>query len=215
MNQGFAVVDFETTGLSPAKGDRAIEIGLVHVAPDGTLEDEHETLIHVDRSVGASWVHHITARDLLHAPDFEGIAHELRDLLAGRVFVAHNVSFDSRFLLAEYSRIGASIPVHQSTMLCTMKLSRSLIGRGKLSDCCDYFGIANEDAHSALSDAHATALLARTAAGSRSELARLPASSRIGRGCRGTVAHIRRIAERAMAAAWYARRGARQLTFGH
>lgn len=35
MNQGFAVVDFETTGLSPAKGDRAIEIGLVHVAPDG------------------------------------------------------------------------------------------------------------------------------------------------------------------------------------
>ena len=152
-SQGYAVVDFETTGLSPAKGDRAIEIGLVHVAPDGTLEDEHETLIHVDRSVGASWVHHITARELLHAPDFEGIAHELRDLLAGRVFVAHNVSFDSRFLL------GASIPVDQSTMLCTMKLSRSLIGRGKLADCCEYFGIANEDAHSALSDAHATAIL--------------------------------------------------------
>lgn len=158
-SQGYAVVDFETTGLSPAKGDRAIEIGLVHVAPDGTLEDEHETLIHVDRSVGASWVHHITARELLHAPDFEGIAHELRDLLAGRVFVAHNVSFDSRFLLAEYSRMGASIPVDQSTMLCTMKLSRSLIGRGKLADCCEYFGIANEDAHSALSDAHATAIL--------------------------------------------------------
>lgn len=137
-SQGYAVVDFETTGLSPAKGDRAIEIGLVHVAPDGTLEDEHETLIHVDRSVGASWVHHITARELLHAPDFEGIAHELRDLLAGRVFVAHNVSFDSRFLLAEYSRMGASIPVDQSTMLCTMKLSRSLIGRGKLADCCEY-----------------------------------------------------------------------------
>lgn len=159
MDRGYAVVDFETTGLSPAKGDRAIEIGLVHVSPDGTLEDEHETLIHVDRSVGASWVHHITARELLHAPDFEGIAHELRDLLAGRVFVAHNVSFDSRFLLAEYSCMGASIPVDQSTMLCTMKLSRSLIGRGKLSDCCEYFGIANEDAHSALSDAHATAIL--------------------------------------------------------
>lgn len=159
MDRGYAVVDFEATGLSPAKGDRAIEIGLVHVSPDGTLEDEHETLIHVDRSVGASWVHHITARELLHAPDFEGIAHELRDLLAGRVFVAHNVSFDSRFLLAEYSRMGASIPVDQSTMLCTMKLSRSLIGRGKLSDCCEYFGIANEDAHSALSDAHATAIL--------------------------------------------------------
>lgn len=215
MNQGFAVVDFETTGLSPAKGDRAIEIGLVHVAPDGTLEDEHETLIHVDRSVSASWVHHITARDLLHAPDFEGIAHELRDLLAGRVFVAHNVSFDSRFLLAEYSRMGASIPVHQSTMLCTMKLSRSLIGRGKLSDCCDYFGIANEDAHSALSDAHAAALLLGRLLEADPNWPGFQQPSRIGRGCRGTVAHIRRIAERAMAAAWYARRGARQLTFGH
>lgn len=214
MNQGFAVVDFETTGLSPAKGDRAIEIGLVHVAPDGTLEDEHETLIHVDRSVGASWVHHITARDLLHAPDFEGIAHELRDLLAGRVFVAHNVSFDSRFLLAEYSRMGASIPVHQSTMLCTMKLSRSLIGRGKLSDCCDYFASPMR-MRTARWATRMPQRCCSDAAGSRSELARLPASSRIGRGCRGTVAHIRRIAERAMAAAWYARRGARQLTFRH
>lgn len=159
MGQGYAVVDFETTGLSPEKGDRAIEIGLVHVAPDGTLEDEHETLIHVDRSIGASRVHHITARDLLHAPDFEDIAHDLRDLLVGRVFVAHNVSFDSRFLLAEYARMGAEIPVDKHTMLCTMRLSRSLIGCGKLSDCCNYFGIANEDAHSALSDAHATAIL--------------------------------------------------------
>ena len=61
--------------------------------------------------------------------------------------------------LRKYSRMGASIPVDQSTMLCTMKLSRSLIGRGKLADCCEYFGIANEDAHSALSDAHATAIL--------------------------------------------------------
>lgn len=167
----------------------------------------------MDRSVGASWVHHITARDLLHAPDFEGIAHELRDLLAGRVFVAHNVSFDSRFLLAEYSRMGASIPVHQSTMLCTMKLSRSLIGRGKLSDCCDYFGIANEDAHSALSDAHATALL----------LGRLleadpnwPGFQRRLESAADAAEQwptFAGIAERAMAAAWYARRGARQLTF--
>ena len=159
MQQGYAVVDFETTGLSPARGDRAIEIGLVHVTPDGTLEDEHETLIHVNRDIGASWVHRITARELLHAPDFEGIAHELRDLLAGRVFVAHNVAFDSKFLLAEYARLGARIPVGQRTMLCTMKLSRALLGRGKLADCCEYFGIANNDAHSALSDAHATAIL--------------------------------------------------------
>ncbi len=158
-SKGYAVVDFETTGLSPARGDRAIEIGLVHVAPDGTLEDEHETLIRVHRDIGAQWIHHISAAELVHAPEFEGIAAQLRDLLAGRVLVAHNVAFDSRFMLAEYQRLGFDIPVNPHTMLCTMKLSRSLIGVGKLADCCRTFNIANEDAHSALSDAHATALL--------------------------------------------------------
>ena len=158
-SKGYAVVDFETTGLNPARGDRAIEIGLVHVAPDGTLEDEHETLIRVHRDIGAQWIHHISAVELIHAPEFEGIARELRDLLAGRVFVAHNVAFDSKFLLSEYRRLGADIPVNSHTMLCTMKLSRSLIGVGSLADCCREFGIDNEDAHSALSDAHATALL--------------------------------------------------------
>ncbi len=158
-SKGYAVVDFETTGLSPARGDRAIEIGLVHVAPDGTLEDEHETLIRVHRDIGAQWIHHISAAELVHAPEFEGIAAELRDLLAGRVLVAHNVAFDSKFMLAEYRRLGFDIPVNPHTMLCTMKLARSLIGVGSLADCCRTFDIANEDAHSALSDAHATALL--------------------------------------------------------
>lgn len=73
-SKGYAVVDFETTGLNPARGDRAIEIGLVHVAPDGTLEDEHETLIRVHRDIGAQWIHHISAVELIHAPEFEGIA---------------------------------------------------------------------------------------------------------------------------------------------
>ena len=62
--KGFAVVDFETTGINPSGGDRAIEVGIVHVAPDGTLEDEAETLIRVQRDLGASNLHHIHAADL-------------------------------------------------------------------------------------------------------------------------------------------------------
>ncbi len=56
--KGFAVVDFETTGINPMGGDRAIEVGIVHVAPDGTLEDEAETLIRVQRDLGAQNLHH-------------------------------------------------------------------------------------------------------------------------------------------------------------
>ena len=201
--RGFAVVDFETTGLVPERGDRAIEIGVTLLAPDGTIEHEDETLIHVSRDLGPQHVHHIRAADLRHAPEFDGIARQLRDYLAGRVFVAHNVAFDSRVLRSEYARLGYDIPVRgtsstssasatssvlstrsassrnpaaqtvsarpstastpsaSSTTLCTMRLGGKLLGVRSLAACCNRFGIGNPDAHSALSDAHATALLLR------------------------------------------------------
>lgn len=192
--RGFAVVDFETTGLVPERGDRAIEIGVTLLAPDGTIEHEDETLIHVSRDLGPQHVHHIRAADLRHAPEFDGIARQLRDYLAGRVFVAHNAAFDSRVLRSEYARLGYDIPVrgtssapsplstpptlstsptsprnsvarpsatHVSTTLCTMRLGGKLLGVRSLAACCNRFGIGNPDAHSALSDAHATALLLR------------------------------------------------------
>ena len=157
--KGFAVVDFETTGINPMGGDRAIEVGIVHVAPDGTLEDEAETLIRVQRDLGAQNLHHIHAADLMDAPDFAGIAAELRDWLDGYVFVAHNAVFDSRFLNAEYNRIGHTTPVDRTTSICTLRLSNRFLGLRSLDDCCRELGIRNTDAHSALGDAHATALL--------------------------------------------------------
>ena len=152
--KGFAVVDFETTGINPMGGDRAIEVGIVHVAPDGTLEDEAETLIRVQRDLGAQNLHHIHAADLMDAPDFAGIAAELRDWLDGYVFVAHNAVFDSRFLNAEYNRIGYTTPVDRTTSICTLRLSNRFLGLRSLDDCCRELGIRNTDAHSALGDAH-------------------------------------------------------------
>lgn len=157
--KGFAVVDLETTGINPMGGDRAIEVGIVHVAPDGTLEDEAETLIRVQRDLGAQNLHHIHAADLMDAPDFAGIAAELRDWLDGYVFVAHNAVFDSRFLNAEYNRLGYTTPVDRTTSICTLRLSNRFLGLRSLDDCCRELGIHNADAHSALGDAHATALL--------------------------------------------------------
>lgn len=156
---GFAVVDFETTGLSAAKGDRAIEVGIVQVAPDGTIEDQAETLIHVQRDLGLQSLHHINAAELMEAPDFPGIAHRFAKLLEHRVFVAHNAAFDSSFLVNEYARIGYRIPVTDSNTICTLKLARRILGVGGLAKCCAVCGIDNADAHSALSDAHATAEL--------------------------------------------------------
>lgn len=38
--RGYAVIDVETTGLRPSWNDRVVEIGVVHVTPDGDISGE-------------------------------------------------------------------------------------------------------------------------------------------------------------------------------
>ena len=97
MNAGFAVVDVETTGLFPGI-HRIAEIAVVHVEPDGTISNRWKTLVNPERDLGPQHIHGIRAADILHAPVFADIAHDVMDLLAGRVLVAHNVHFDYRFV---------------------------------------------------------------------------------------------------------------------
>ena len=73
----FAVVDVETTGLSPAQGDRIIEIALVRREPDGSREG-WSRLVDPGRPIPprASKVHGILDDHLLGAPAFAGIKSE-------------------------------------------------------------------------------------------------------------------------------------------
>ena len=160
-HKGFAVIDFETTGFSPQHHHRVIEIGLVHVSPDGVIEREFETVLNPGRDLGPTHVHGLRGADVKHAPTFEAIADQLIEHLRGRVLVAHNARFETTFLRAELARLGITSPIDDADALCTMKLAKSHIpGAGsKLADCCAALGIPLEDAHEALADARATALL--------------------------------------------------------
>ena len=157
---GFAVLDFETTGLFPGGHDRVIEVAIVHVTLDGEIEGHWDTLVNPGRDLGKQAIHHIAAADILDAPTFAQIAPALVELLSGRVLVAHNASFDSGFLDSEFSRIGYSPDVSVAT-LCTMLLATEIIpGAGRsLSDCCAHFDITIDGAHRAAADAMATAQL--------------------------------------------------------
>ncbi|NKS36504.1 DNA polymerase III subunit epsilon [Rhodococcus hoagii] len=77
--------------------------------------------------------------------------------------VAHNAIFDSRFLAAEFARFGRDLGPLDEHTLCTMRLTRSVLGLDarSLAECCSAVGISNQDAHSALGDADATAELFR------------------------------------------------------
>ncbi|WP_333812380.1 exonuclease domain-containing protein [Timonella senegalensis] len=156
---GFAVVDFETTGFNSRGSDRVVEVAVVHVDRRGNVTGKWQTVLNPERDLGPQHIHGIRGADAMLAPRFADIVDSLTELLEGRIFVAHNASFDLGFLEAEYSRLGRQLPVAGS--LCTMILAkRYLPGSGRaLRDCCDAFDIPLENAHAALVDATATATL--------------------------------------------------------
>jgi DNA polymerase-3 subunit epsilon len=79
-------------------------------------------------------------------------------MLSGRAVVAHNASFDMRFLHRELALAKYDI-LERPAALCTRKWGGRMIGAAKLSHCCEALGIALTNAHCALGDAHATAEL--------------------------------------------------------
>lgn len=155
---GYAVLDLETTGLSNA--DRIVEIGVVLLRPDLTVERTWETLIQPERDIPNSYIHKITATDVVDAPTFAEVAAYFGSLMHGRILVAHNASFEHRFLTNEFNRARAHNGLCQP-WLDTMKLAKQHLGCAKLSDALTATNINNSLAHSALADAQATADLLR------------------------------------------------------
>jgi len=157
---GFAVIDFETTGLFPGAADRVIEVAVVQLSSRGQFEGRWESLVNPGRYLGRAHSHRIHAQDVRDAPTFAELAPRLLELVQGRVVVAHNASFDVRFLRAELELAGLTPPADIVT-LCTMQLARDFLpGSGRsLTDCCAALDIDLDDGHRAAGDARATARL--------------------------------------------------------
>ncbi len=161
MGRGFAVIDLETTGLFPQKHDRIVEGAIVHVSPTGIVEGVWETLVNPMRDMGAQRIHGISAAAAARAPEFSALAPSIASLLRGRVPVAHNASFDARFLAHSMEQAGLVCPDYAYWM-CTMQLAGTFLpGNRSLADCSAAIGYAIEDAHRASADALATAALLR------------------------------------------------------
>lgn len=157
----FAVIDFETTGLSPFQNHRIVEAAVVLVDSQGKLLRSWDSVINPERNVDGTDIHGLTAGNLVGAPIFSDIAGDLVDLLRGKILVSHNFSFDSMFLSSELERTGNHVALDRNAGLCTMKLaSRYLASSSRaLSACCSSVGIDLHHAHSALADATAAAQL--------------------------------------------------------
>lgn len=159
----YAVVDVETTGGSPRNGDRITEIAIVEVAA-GEIAGSYTTLVNPRRPIPRAVVRitGITDEMVAAAPPFRAVADEVRRRLAGRVFVAHNVTFDWRFVRAELAE--ATGEAVAPRMLCTVRMTRRLVPelrRRNLDRVAAHFGVEIADRHRARGDAVATARILR------------------------------------------------------
>jgi DNA polymerase III subunit epsilon len=159
----YAIVDVETTGGSWAYGHRITEIAAVRVRGDGRILDEYRSLVNPERPIPT----YITALtniswDMVRdAPRFADVAPEVARVLGGAVFVAHNASFDWRFVGAELRRAGVGL---SGRTLCTVHMARRLVPelRSRSLDALIYFfNIPIEARHRAYGDARATTELFR------------------------------------------------------
>lgn len=161
---GYAVVDLETTGLSPTT-DAIIEIGLVLTDPQGYPEHSWSTLIDpgADTPVGPTFIHGLVAEDLIGAPSLDEVGDLLASELAGRVVVAHNARFDLGFLTQALGLRGLLLRGARVPRVCTMEWARRFITTPsrRLTACCQAAGVSIDQHHSALDDALAAAGLLR------------------------------------------------------
>lgn len=159
----YAVIDTETTGLSPQLQHRVLELAVVLVDGHGNTEFEWSSLINPNRDVGPQHIHGVRAHDLVDAPAFADVAGFVADMLRGRILVAHNLRFDRMFMDAEYDRLGVPFPLAPGMGICTMTVAGELLlGAGRsLRDCCQEARIPLVGWHAALTDARATAELLR------------------------------------------------------
>lgn len=156
-----AVIDFETTGLSPGHGARPTEVAIVLI-DEGEIIDRFQSLMNpgVPIPYDIQVLTGISNAMVRAAPKVETVMRDAVKFVGMHPFVAHNASFDSKFWDAELRRIHAR---RTQRFACSMLLARRVFPEApnhKLGTLVQTLGIpATGRFHRALADAEATAYL--------------------------------------------------------
>ncbi len=159
-----AVIDFETTGMSPETGGRATEVAIV-LLEDGQVVDRYQSLMNAGVWIPPfiTQLTGITNAMVREAPPAAEVMREAARFVGDAPMVAHNASFDRKFWQGELARLELAAP---QPFACTVLLSRRLYPQApnhKLGTLVDFHGLPRTgQAHRALADAEmAAALLGR------------------------------------------------------
>lgn len=155
----YAVIDIETTGGSP-RSEKITEIAILLF--DGkNIVDEFVTLINPEKPIPyfISALTGITNEMVADAPRFYEIAKRIVEITEDKIIVAHNITFDYKFIRSEFKSLGFDFVRNN---LCTLQFSRKLFPGHRsysLGNICKDFGIMIENRHRAEGDAYATVKL--------------------------------------------------------
>ena len=154
-----AVIDFETTGMSPEQGARATEIAVV-LLRGGEVVDRYQSLMNTGAWV-PPFIEELTgiSNEMLeYAPSARRVMREAADFVGGAPMVAHNASFDRRFWEAELARAGRA---GGNPFACTLLLSRRVypeVPNHKLGTLARHLALPMTGrAHRAMADAEMAA----------------------------------------------------------
>jgi DNA polymerase III subunit epsilon len=152
------IFDTETTGLDK-NSDRVIEIGAVELINRFSTGRTFHVYIHPQGKEihpDAQRVHGISMADLAGKPPFGDIADQFAEFIEGAKLVAHNASFDTEFINAEFARLNLP-PITNDRVIDTLQLARRKhpMGPNSLDALCKRYGIDNSHRtlHGALLDA--------------------------------------------------------------
>ena len=154
-----AIIDFETTGISPAEGDRPTEVAIV-LTEGGMVVDRFQSLMNPGVRIPAfiTQLTGITNAMVQAAPPVAQVMRDAARFVGNCPMVAHNASFDRKYWQAELQRLG--LPAQQP-FACTVLLARRLYPDApnhKLGTLTQHLGLpATGRAHRALADAEMTA----------------------------------------------------------
>ena len=152
------VLDTETTGLDPLRGDRLVEIGCVEIfnrMPTGQTFHRHLNPQR-DMSAEAFAVHGLSTEFLADKPFFAEVVDDFLEFIGDAPLVIHNASFDISFINAELDRIKRP-PIARERLVDTLLLARRKHPgvSNRLDDLCSRYAIDNSrrTKHGALLDA--------------------------------------------------------------
>lgn len=164
LSENYTVIDFETTGLKPENSE-IIQIGAVKYE-NGTIVDSFSTYVKPTRSKISRTITRITGiteKTVASAPVINDILPDFLNFIEKQTLVAHNASFDMKFLIASVDYCG--LTMDRVRVIDTLPLARRTIPNTtnhKLETLKKELNLGDHDSHDALGDCYTTGSLYQT-----------------------------------------------------